>query len=149
GITRQAVMYAFLITYIYPLGFFSTDSVLVSNKHSDAAPVSLEALMKAWNLSLLGICRPRPVFTKEAEWRPLFLLFFMLGRKQSSPRSKLKDVLGLEGLLLGCDHIVPLWTSLQTGHHHGASPKLYPRRRVSSPVTTYRNKAQVVFTRQQ
>lgn len=112
--------------------------MLVSNKPSTAAPVSLQALMKAWNWSLLGTCRPKPVFAIEAGWRRSFPLSFMPGRTRSIPRSKLEEAYW-EGPPLACSHTVPPWTWLRTARRQGASPKLYLRRPVSSPITTCRN----------
>lgn len=129
--------------------FSCTGFVLVLNKPSTAALASLEALTKDWNSSPLATFRPRQVFTRPAGWRLLCPLFSRLGTTWSSPRSRQQQDQGPAGLRSEPDHIAPPWTSPQMGHHPEASPKLYPRHPVSTPVTTCRNRSgtQMAFCR--
>lgn len=93
------------------LCFFScTGFVLVLNKPSAVAPVSLKALMKAWSSSPLATSRPRPVFTRLVGWRPPCLLSSRLEMTWSSPRSRQPQAKGLLGLQSVPGHIVPPWT---------------------------------------
>lgn len=118
------------------LCFSHTGFAPVSNKPSTAAPASLEAPTRVWNSSPLATFRPRRAFTRPAGWRPPCPPSSRAGTTWSIPRSRRRQVWAPAGPQ---SEPAPPWTSPQTDHRHGASPRPYRRRPASTPVTTCRN----------
>lgn len=121
--------------------FSSTGFVLVLSKLSAVALASPKGLTKAWNSSPLATFRPRPVFSRPAEWRPPYPPFSRSQMTLNRPKSRREQVQGPEGLQSGPDHNAPPWTWPRMGHHQGASPRQYQKHPVSTPVTTCRNRS--------
>lgn len=130
-----------LITH---LCFSSSGFVLVLNKPSNSALVSLMVHTKAWNSSPPATSRPRRVFIRPAGWRQQCQQSSKWGRTWSSPRSRGQQAEGPVGWWEEPDQIAPPWTSPQMAHHLAVSPRPSQRRPASIPATTcrHRNEAQ-------